>query len=108
MIRLLLTRVRRTLASQRGDSMVEVLSAILIATLGATLLATMVMAAVSTTSRSEQALDDAYRAEAALFDHVENGKAVTVELPDGAGTVDIGVKVYGSDGYAYYQEGGKG
>ncbi|MRX81768.1 hypothetical protein GJG86_04585 [Eggerthella sp. HF-4214] len=57
----------RKLADQRGDTMVEALAAILIAALGATMLATMVVASVSVASRSERVLNDAYADESGLY-----------------------------------------
>lgn len=57
------TLVRRLRSDQRGDSMVEALAAILIASLGTILLATMVMTSVNVASSSQAALSDVYEAE---------------------------------------------
>ena len=84
-------------------------AAILIAVLGATMLATMVMASVSVTSRSERVLHASYAAESSLLSSSPNIGSVTVVMPDGEdGTTtsqSIKVMLYSSGGYNYYREG---
>ena len=104
MIRRALIILRRTLADQRGDSMVEALAAILIAALGATMLATMVMTSVSMTARSERMLSDSYAAESSLLSSSPANGTLKVTIPD-SGAVDIKVVLYRSGEYEYYSEG---
>ena len=96
------TRVlREKLQDCHGDTMVEVLAAVFIAALGATMLATMVTAS----ARSQQVLNASYAAEASLYDSSSYGPVVSVTLPDSSTAVPIKVSVYQSGGYAYYEEG---
>lgn len=95
---------RRKLSSRQGDSMVEALAAILIAVLGATMLATMVMASVSVTSRSERELSGAYAAEASLYGNGAPGK-VAVVIPDGFSDwngFEVNVTLFSSGEYSSY------
>ena len=58
------TRVlREKLQDCHGDTMVEVLAAVFIAALGATMLATMVTVSASASARSQQVLNASYASE---------------------------------------------
>ncbi|MCB7036662.1 hypothetical protein C1876_02415 [Eggerthella sinensis] len=110
MMRRAFDKFRRKIVDQRGDSMVEALTAILIAVLGATMLATMVMASVSVAARSERALSASYAEETALMTSSANSNSITVTMPNGADkpgsdTQEIKVMYYTSNNYTYYCEG---
>ena len=62
--------------------MVEVLAAVFIAALGATMLATMVTVSATASARSQQVLNASYAAEASLYDSSSYGPVVSVTLPD--------------------------
>ena len=97
------TRVlREKLQDCHGDTMVEVLAAVFIAALGATMLATMVTVSASASARSQQVLN---ASENSLYDSSSYGPVVSVTLPDSSTAVPIKVSVYQSGGYAYYEEG---
>ena len=99
------TRVlREKLQDCHGDTMVEVLAAVFIAALGATMLATMVTVSASASARS-QVLNASYASENSLYDSSSYGPVVSVTLPDSSTAVPIKVSVYQSGGYAYYEEG---
>ena len=99
------TRVlREKLQDCHGDTMVEVLAAVFIAALGATMLATMVTVSASA-RRSQQVLNASYASENSLYDSSSYGPVVSVTLPDSSTAVPIKVSVYQSGGYAYYEEG---
>ena len=96
------TRVlREKLQDCHGDTMVEVLAAVFIAALGAT----MVTVSATASARSQQVLNASYAAEASLYDSSSYGPVVSVTLPDSSTAVPIKVSVYQSGGYAYYEEG---
>ena len=100
------TRVlREKLQDCHGDTMVEVLAAVFIAALGATMLASMVTVSATASARSQQVLNASYAAEASLYDSSSYGPVVSVTLPDSSTAVPIKVSVYQSGGYAYYEEG---
>ena len=62
------TRVlREKLQDCHGDTMVEVLAAVFIAALGATMLATMVTVSASASARSQQVLNASYASENSLY-----------------------------------------
>ena len=92
--------LREKLQDCHGDTMVEVLAAVFIAALGATMLATMVTVSASASARSQQVLNASYASENSLY-----GPVVSVTLPDSSTAVPIKVSVYQSGGYAYYEEG---
>lgn len=107
-MRALFDKVRNKLLDQRGDSIAEVLVAILIAALGASLLATMVMASTNVAMSSQQALDASYEAESSLFAHPSSGSGeyATISIPGESGTTATTIKaaVYQYDGFAFYEE----
>ena len=97
------TRVlREKLQDCHGDTMVEVLAAVFIAALGATMLATV---SATASARSQQVLNASYASENSLYDSSSYGPVVSVTLPDSSTAVPIKVSVYQSGGYAYYEEG---
>ena len=62
------TRVlREKLQDCHGDTMVEVLAAVFIAALGATMLATMVTVSASASARSQQVLNASYASENSFY-----------------------------------------
>ena len=63
----------RKLTERSGDTLVEALTAILIAALGSALLATMVMSATNIASRNERALSAVYQAESNLATATPSG-----------------------------------
>jgi len=96
------TRVlREKLQDCHGDTMVEVLAAVFIAALGAT----MLTVSASASARSQQVLNASYASENSLYDSSSYGPVVSVTLPDSSTAVPIKVSVYQSGGYAYYEEG---
>lgn len=103
-------RLHAKLTDQRGDSMVEALTAILIAVLGATMLATMVMASVNVSTTSQRTLNASYTDETALFSKEKTLTDITVNIPaDGGGSgateANPTVTLYRSGDYEYYVEG---
>lgn len=81
---------------QRGDSFAEALVAMLIAVMGATLLATMAMASSSAVSASHSGLLDSYRQEAGM--HQDTGASASVKIACGKVAGDsIKVKLYVSE-----------
>lgn len=84
----------RLWANERGDSLVEALVAILIAALGASLLATMVMASTNVASSSHASLQNLYKAESEMVPlGIENAYAA---IGFGTKGEPIKVDIYGS------------
>lgn len=78
-----------------GDTLVEALSALLIAALGATLLATMIMVSVNVSASSQVALSNLYQEEKSLAP-VQSAKD-TLKIKKGSDfEVDVGIRVYRS------------
>ena len=93
---------RKRLSNERGDTIAEVLVALLIAALGAALLATMVMVSGSAVSQTREAQAAAYDAESQTYaaaGDVEQG--ATVSLSAGSTTGSVAVTVYSSEDGAY-------
>lgn len=84
----------RIVDDKRGDTLVEALAAILIAALGATLLATMVMASTSVTASSGTMLQNVYQAENETTWRMTDIQKVKINL--GGKEEDVEVVVYGS------------
>ncbi len=96
--------LREKLQDCHGDTMLEVLAAVFIAALGATMLATMVTVSATASARSQQVLNASYAAENALFDSSLTLQEVLVTIPDSEEATRIKVNVYQSGEYAYYGE----
>lgn len=92
LIRMFGRATERKLKDVRGDSLVESLVAILIAALGTAALATMVMAATSSSVQTQTTLERTYAAESAVTDSAASLDSVTIK----AGAAEMSVKV---DGY---------
>ena len=109
MIRNLRACLRDKLRNQQGDSMVEALTAILIAVLGATMLATMVIAATSVAAKSQQTLSSSYESETTLAKAMGKDAKVIVSVPSSTGattSVEIDVLLSQSGGYERYETSG--
>ncbi len=89
---------------ESGDSLVEALAALLIAALGAVLLATMVMASTQVASSTAEAFSDDYDALASL-EPVSGSHQVDVRLDAGGVSLDtsIDVSVYASDDQTFFR-----
>lgn len=97
--------LKRMWRSQEGDTLIETLTAILIAALGATALATMVMASVNMTATTERALHVVYQAESSMREE-SPGLAlgvVTISMPDDGISVSTSVNVYASDNGMFHR-----
>lgn len=82
--------------------MVEALAAILIAALGATLLATMVMTSVNVSSTSQRVLETSYDDESALLSSEGHNETISVDVAGSSAAVDV--KLFGSGSYEYYED----
>ena len=115
MLHRMMDRIRLKLVDQRGDTMVEALTAILIAVLGATMLATRVIASTSVAARSERALDASYKAETTLNTSAASSANISVRFPSdpavGDGPIISGssattkVMLYQATEYECYRDG---
>lgn len=94
-------RLARLWANERGDSMVEALVAILIAALGASLLATMVMASTNVASSSQTTLQNLYKAESDTA--VQWVQHAYVNIGFGDKDESVKVDVYGSSDGEFFR-----
>ena len=100
------TRVlREKLQDCHGDTMAEVLAAVFIAALGATMLAAMVRDSATASARRQQVLNASYAAEASLLESAVPLQEVFVAIPGSEEATGIKGNVYQSGGYAYYEAG---
>ncbi|MEG2531841.1 MAG: hypothetical protein RSB04_02395 [Gordonibacter sp.] len=95
---------RQKARNASGDSLVEAIAAILIAALGAALLATMVMSSASATMRNQERLSALYTAESTLASP-SGGTEVTVVIQSGSLTmpIEIPALLYSEDEYIRYE-----
>ena len=101
------TALVRLPGNEDGDTLVEALAAILIAALGATLLATMVMVSTNVTASSRVELQNVYKAENESVWRMTNIQNVTISF--GGKEEHVEVIAYGStDGkFCRYEDAGK-
>lgn len=93
--------------STRGDTLVEVLAALLIVVLATTLLATMVVGSTKVTSQNENEMKKLYEAQSLLSSRsstvkVEDVTTLTITGDASAFSDSVKVDVYASDGYTCY------
>lgn len=94
--------LKRMWRSQEGDTLIETLTAILIAALGATALATMVMASVNMTATTERALHTVYQEESSVFENSSVvGGSATIKMS--GISVSPSVNVYASDNGMFHR-----
>ena len=86
----------KKLRTVAGDTLVEALAALLIAALGATLLATMVMASVSVSTTSQQALTNLYEEEQSFAPVASTKISLQVRNDDNSIQVDTEIQMYQS------------
>lgn len=105
----LAARATARLRDERGDTLVEVLTALLIVVLGATLLVTMVMSATNASTASRKELLDVYQAESGAGD-VEETQLQTVTITASktgttlSASTPLKATVYVSDGLFIWYE----
>lgn len=80
--------VRARLTSTRGDTLAEVLVAMMIAVLATVLLATMVMTSLNVSATNERAQQQAYQAQSTMVQ--KEGTAI-ITLGDASETIDVKV-----------------
>ncbi len=104
-------RIVNKLRAKRGESLVEVLCAILIFTLSSVAMYSMVMAASSINATAKEAeqtnLEQMLVAEKAEGDGANGTVTMTVITPGGAVSTTVNVEIYGADGelYSYFKAG---
>lgn len=106
-----MTTLKTKLRSQRGETLVEVLAAILIASLSVAMLLGGVVVSANLSRQADTTDEYFYEtltAAEARQTPVANG---TVELTEGGTSIDIPVQIYGGEGlysYALTADGGVG
>ena len=96
------SRVCAKLYDRAGDSFAEVLVALLIVVLGATILATMAMSAVNASTQSKVRVNSYYQQENAIAQTVSQGGVATITSPVDLVGASVSVKVYETDDFARY------
>lgn len=101
------TTLVQKLRSRDGDSLAEVIVALLIAALGAAALATLVLSATTVIGKSEAEMEKIYAAEVAIAEQQEGVDAsITVSgTALGSVAVEIPVSVHRDDRYDFKRYG---
>lgn len=100
-----LARGRAKVCDTAGDTFVEVLIALFIAVVGATLLATMAMTATNIVTQSKAKMDSLYQQENALAQNVSYTGSATIIAPSDLVGTTVPVKVYETDEFLRYSSG---
>lgn len=100
-------RIGAKLASTRGDTLIEVLSALLVAVMAVTLMATMIMTATNVTSKNETRMAALYAAQSSLSvpqDADKYGALSKVTISGGglSSARSVDVTAYKSEGFIRY------
>lgn len=99
-------RIGAKLASTRGDTLIEVLSALLVAVMAVTLMATMIMTATNVTSKNETRMAALYAAQSSLsipqdVDKYDALNTVTIS-GENSGSRVLKIDAYRSGGFIRY------
>lgn len=91
--------------SRRGESLAELLIAVIIVALGCLLIATMYAASMSINIEAKKSDDGFYDALTEMEFSGGDGVNASVRLTDGEGdNIEIPVKQYGNDGFSSYRK----
>lgn len=101
-------RIRAKLSSEAGDTLAEVLVALLVSVMAVTLMATMIMTATNVTSKNETRMAQLYAAQSALASKAaetkqSNGMAATISGPASYTSGPLKIDVYRSNGLLCYE-----
>lgn len=102
-----LQRLRAKLHATSGDTLIEVLAALLLATLATVMLATMIAVSTNVTSQSETMLHELYQSQSAMAQGTASRTEGTVSIAGGPlgfpGFANAQVDLYQQDGFTSYR-----